>query len=160
MNVKDTIIEHLDKLSKKVEHYYGDDLAPTNKYQWITDLFAVTNLPELPFRVAEEFKEMTAKPANQISFNSFKEKHLEISANNFFWVSIHSIYPTVSAFVIQQLIPFAIIWLCEAAFSAMSALKTKLRNWLDVEHDLGLSLSKITPQFQKLLETKEAHSSH
>ena len=32
LNVKDTIIEHLDKLSKNVEHYYGDVLAPTNKH--------------------------------------------------------------------------------------------------------------------------------
>ena len=103
---------------------------------------------------------MTAEAANQISFNSFKEKHLKISANIFFWVSIHLIYPTVSEYVIQQLIPFATTWLCEAAFSAMSVLKTKHRNRLDVEHDLRLSLSKITPQFQKLVETKQAHSSY
>ena len=42
----------------------------------------------------------------------------------------------------------------------MSVLKTKHRNRLDVEHDLRLSLSKITPQFQKFVETKQAHSSH
>ena len=148
LNVKDTIIGHLDKLSKKMEHYYGDVLAPTNKHHWIIDPFAVTNLPELPLRVAEEFTEMTAEPANQISFNSFKEKHPKISANIFFWVSIHLIYPTVSEYVIQQLIALATTWLCEAAFSAMSVLKTKHRNRLDVEHDLRLSLSKITPQFQ------------
>ena len=159
LNVKDSIIEYLDKLSNKMEHYYGDVLAPTNKHHWIIDPFAVTNLPELPLGVAEEFTEMTAEPANQISFNSFKEKHAKISANIFFWVSIHSIYPTVYVYVIQQLIPFVTTWLCEAALSAMSVLKTKHRNRLDVEHDLRLSLSKITPQFQKLVETKQAHSS-
>ena len=143
-----------------MEHYYGDVLAPTNKHHWIINPFAITNLPELPLRVGEEFTEMMAEPANQSSFNSFKEKHPKISANIFFWVSIHSIYPTVSVYVIQQLIPFATTWLCEAAFSAMSVLKTKHRNQLDVEHDLRLSLSKITPQFQKLVETKQAHSSH
>ena len=31
------------------------------------------------------------------------------------------------------------------------------RNRLDVEHDLCLSLSKITPRFQKFVETKQAH---
>ena len=61
----------------------------------------------------------------------------------------------MSEYVIQQLIPFATTWLCEAAFSAMSVLKTKYRNRLDVEHDLRLCLSKITPQFQKLVETKQ-----
>ena len=160
LNVKDTIIEHLDKLCKKMEHYYGDVLAPTNKHRWIIHPFAVTNMPELPLRVAKEFTEMTAEPANQISFNSFKEKHPKILANIFFWVSIHSTFSTVSVYVIQQLIPFATTWLCEAAFSAMSVLKTKHQNRLDVEHDLRLSLSKIKPQFQKLVEAKQEQSSH
>ena len=53
LNVKDTIIGHLDKLSKKMEHYYGDVLAPTDKHHWIIDPFAVINLPELPLRVAK-----------------------------------------------------------------------------------------------------------
>ena len=66
LNVKDTIIGHLDKLSKKMEHCYGDVLPPTNKHHWIIDPFAVINLPELPLRVTEE---LTAEPANQISFN-------------------------------------------------------------------------------------------
>ena len=62
--------------------------------------------------------------------------------------------------MIQQLIPFASSWLCKAAFSAISVLKTKHRKRLDVEHDLRLSLSKITPQFLKLVATKQVHSSH
>ena len=31
MNVKDTIIGHLEKLNKTMEHYYGDIQAPANK---------------------------------------------------------------------------------------------------------------------------------
>ena len=58
LKVKDTTIEHLYKLSKKMEHYYGDVLASTSKHHWIIDPFAVTNLPELPLRVAEEFTEI------------------------------------------------------------------------------------------------------
>ena len=142
-----------------MEHYYGDVLAPSNKLDWIIDPFAVTNMLELPFRVAEEFTEMTAEPANRISFNSFKEKHPKLSAN-IFWISMHSTYPILSEYVAQQLIPFATTWLCEAQFSAMSVLKTKHRNRLDVEHDLGLSLSKTTPRFHKFVETKQAHCSH
>ena len=160
INVKDTIIGHLEKLSKKMEHYYGDVLTPSNELDWIIDPFAVTNLPELPLRVAEECTEMTAEPTNRISFNSFKEKHPKVSANIFFWVSMHSTYPTLSEYVVQQLIPFATTWLCEARFSAMSVLKTKHRNRLEVEHDLRLCLSKTTPRFQKLVETKQAHCSH
>ena len=107
-----------------MEHYYGNILAPITKQDWIIDLFAVTNLKKLPVRITEEFTEMMDEPASQISFSSFKEKHPKISANINFWVSIHSSYPAVSVQVIQQLIPFAIAWLCKAAFSALSVLKT------------------------------------
>ena len=72
INVKDTIIGHLEKLSKKMEHYNGDVLTPSNELDWIIDPFAVTNLPELPLHVVEEFTETTAEPTNRISFNFFK----------------------------------------------------------------------------------------
>ena len=54
-----------------MEHYYGNILAPTIEQDRIINLFAVSNLPQLPLRVTKEF---TAEPASQISFNSFKEK--------------------------------------------------------------------------------------
>ena len=38
-----------------MEYYYGDVLAPSDKLDWIIDPFAVTKLPELPLRIAEEF---------------------------------------------------------------------------------------------------------
>ena len=71
--MKVTMIGHLEKLSKTMEHYYDDIQAPTNKQNWIIAPFAVTNLPELPLRVAVKFTEVTAEPANQISFHSFKK---------------------------------------------------------------------------------------
>ena len=123
MNVKDTIIGHLEKLSNTMLHYYGGIQTPTNKQNWVINRFAVTNLPELPLRVAEEFTEMTAESANRISFNSFKEKHPKVSPNILFWVSVHSTYPTGSVYVIQQLIPFATTWLSEAAFSTIVSYK-------------------------------------
>ena len=101
---------------------------------------------------------MIAEPLNRITFNSFKEKHSKVSANLFFWASMQSTYPIVSAFVIKQLIPFATTgtWL----FSAMSVLKTKHRNQLDIEHDLQLYISKAMPRFQKLVDRKQPKSSH
>ena len=45
-------------------------------------------------------------------------------------------------------------------FSAMSLLKSKHRNRLNVEHDLRLSLSNIKPQMQDLVGRKQSHSSH
>ena len=73
---------------------------------------------------------------------------------------MNPMYPTVSKFVKRKLIPFATTWLCETAFSGLCVSKTKHRNRLDVEADLGLCLSKMKPRFQKLADAKQAQLSH
>ena len=95
---------------------------------------------------------MTAEASNRLSFESFKKKHPTLSANIYFWVSMCTVYPALSKFVIKQLIPFATTYLCEADFSAMSVLKTKKRNRLDVEDDMRLCLCNVTQRFQKLAD--------
>jgi len=47
---------------------------------------------------------------------------------------MYLIYPIVSKYVIQRLIPFATTWFCESGFSAMMVLETKRQNQMDVEH--------------------------
>ena len=160
IDIKQTIIGHLNQLAEKFVDYYGDDLSPTNENDWIIDPFAGTDLPQLPLLVAEEFMDMTAEPTNRISFASFREKHPKDSVSIHFWASIYKTYPTVSRFVIKKLIPFATTWLCEAGFSAMCILKTKHRNRLEVEADLRLCLSTVSPRFQKLTDGKQAQISH
>ena len=118
----------------------------------MVDHFASSNFPDLPLQVEEELIEMTAEPSNRISFETFKKKHSNLQANIYFWVSIYPVYPTMAKYVIKQLIPFATTYLCEAGFSAMSVRKSKHRNRLNVEHDMRLCLSKITPRFQKLTD--------
>jgi len=53
---------------------------------------------------------------------------------------MYKVHLIVSKFMIQKLIPFATTWLCENAFSAMCV------NRLEVEADLRLCLSKVTPR--------------
>ena len=92
----------------------------------------------LPLKVSEEFFEMTSEEVNRIAFTSAKEKYPKVTANIYFWAAMYSPYPTISEFVIKELIPFATTWLFEAGFSAMSVLETKYRNRLDIEHDMRL----------------------
>ena len=160
VDIKQTIIGHLELIAQKFRDYYGETLESTNENDWIIDPFACKDLPQLPLHVAEEFMDMTAEATNRISFLSFKEKYPKDSANIHFWASMQEVYPTVSKFVLQKLIPFATTWLCEAGFSAMSVLKTKHRNRLEVEADLRLCLSKVTPRFQKLADGMQAQPSH
>ena len=62
---------------------------------------------------------------------------------------------------LRVLMPFATTYLCEAAFSAMAAVKTKHRQRLDaVEKDLRLKLSSIAPNFGELCAKMQAKPSH
>ena len=70
---------------------------------------------------------------------------------------MHSTYPTVLEYAVQQLITFVITWLCKAGFSAMSVLKTKHQNRLDVKSRLRLCFSKPSHDFKKLVEIKQVH---
>ena len=160
VNMKEIIIGHLEQLTKNLEQYYDVAIMPTNKQDWMLDPFAVTNFPELPLRVTEELMDMTAEASNRLSFESFKKKHPTLSANIYFWVSMCTVYLAFSKFVIKQLIPFATTCLCEADFSAISVLKTKKRNRLDVEDYIRLCLCNVTPRFQKLADNMQAQCSH
>ena len=128
VNMKEIITGHLEQLTKNLEQYYDIAIMPTDKQDWMIDPFAVTNFPELPLRVAEELMDMTAEASNRLSFESWKKKHPTLSASIYVWVSMCTVYPALSKFVIKQVIPFATTYLCEAGFSAMSVTKTKKRN--------------------------------
>ena len=141
-------------------HYYDENLVPTNENDWMIDPFGSADLPQLPHHIAEEFMDMMVETTNRITFGSFKEKYPKDFANIHFWAFMYKVYLTVSKVVIQKLIPFATTWLCDTGISAMCILKTKHRNRLEVEADLRLCLSKLTPQFQKITDDKQAQISH
>ena len=75
VGMKQIVIGHLEQLAQKFIDYYGEDLLPTNENDWMIDLFAGTDLPQLPLLVAEELMDITTEPRNRLSFASFKEKH-------------------------------------------------------------------------------------
>ena len=77
-----------------------------------------------------------------------------------FWLSLESEYGELSRIAGMILIPFASTYLCETAFSAMTAIKTKGRNRLSVEGDLRVALSKIQPRIDLLCSRMQAHPSH
>ena len=60
---------------------------------------------------------------------------------------------------IKTLFPFPSTNLCEVGFSTMTYLKGKCRNALNIHAPLRVTLSSIEPQFDKLIETKQAHTS-
>ena len=59
-----------------------------------------------------------------------------------FWCSQLESYPYLTHFALQNVLPFATTYLCEAGFSVLVLIKTNARNRLgDVDHDMRLALS-------------------
>jgi len=70
-------------------------------------------------------------------------------------------YPVLAKQALRVLMAFATTYLCEAGFSALTAVKTKYRQRLDaVEKDLRLKLSSIAPNIGELCAKMQAHPSH
>jgi len=62
--------------------------------------------------------------------------------------------------IITTLIPFATPYLCEAGFLAVAVLKSKYRSKLNVEKEMRVAVTTLIPNFEKLINEKQAHSSH
>ena len=87
-----------------------------------------------------------------------KFKHY-ILAN--FWLNVSTSYLALAKNAIPQLLIFPATWECEQGFSPFLTIKSKTKNRLvNPEHYLRCSLSKISPQFAKLVEEKQAQPLH
>jgi hypothetical protein len=77
-----------------------------------------------------------------------------------FWMEVKNEYPEVGNAAVTSLLPFGSIYLCEKTFSAMAVIKSKQRNCLELEFDLVLAVSNVSPRIKKLMSGKKAHVSH
>lgn len=67
-----------------------------------------------------------------------------------FWIKVMAENPEIATTAVNIPLPFPTSNLCEAGFSAVTAMKTKQRNRLDISSTLGVSLSPITPRWDHL----------
>jgi len=65
---------------------------------------------------------------NHTIFASFKEKYQKDSANIHIWAFMYKTYPTVSKFVVQELIPFTATWLCETGLMQCAYRKRNIKS--------------------------------
>ena len=150
-DVKPIILTHLDNLGKQFTHYFPD--GPLPQHDWIRNPFDFKgSISHLPTGVQEQFQDLTSDRSLQIKFNNMPLTD--------FWLSLESEYGELSRIAGMILIPFASTYLCETAFSAMTAIKTKGRNRLSVEGDRRVALSKIQPRIDLLCSRMQAHPSH
>uniref|UniRef100_UPI00358FFCAA protein FAM200C-like n=1 Tax=Myxine glutinosa TaxID=7769 RepID=UPI00358FFCAA len=77
-----------------------------------------------------------------------------------FWASNYEAFRNLAVKALRMTLPFVTTYLCEAGFSALVVMKTKLRARLDVGPDMRVALSKTAPRIKRLVEEKQEHPSH
>ena len=63
-------------------------------------------------------------------------------------------FPRLGDIAIKTPLLFPSTYLCEVGFSIMTYLKGKCKNALNIHVPLGVALSSIEPQLDKLIEKK------
>lgn len=145
----------LQNLKEELCHYFSEEeLSENTGHRWVINPFLNAALDEanLTTNLKENLLELSA---DGMLLLEFKSVNLDT-----FWLGRKSEYPELSTEALKCLIPFATSYLCELTFSSMAQLKSKLRNRLNLENDLILNVAKTDPRWEKLVNEKQAHTSH
>ncbi|XP_068112177.1 SCAN domain-containing protein 3-like isoform X1 [Hyperolius riggenbachi] len=146
--------DHLSQLSQEFEHYFPTSKDPRTGKEWIRDPF-VSKPDDLTLSVIEEGQLLEI--AND---GDLKSMFARTSNLYHFWIQVKAEYPQIATKALKSLLPFPTSYLCEAGLSAVTATKTRSRNRLDMRNTLRVSLSPITPRWDKLVAGKQAQGSH
>ena len=147
--VSNTASEHLSALEANFKQYFTSDFS---SYVWIRNPFSVSVVPSMFYgSQKEEFIDLSCN-------NTLKSKMDQFCTD--FWIEACTEYPVISKAALRLLIPFATSYMCETGFSAVAVIKTKYRSKLDVEREMRVAVSNITPRFEALCQSKRANVSH
>ena len=147
--MKTVMCSHFDALISHFEKYFSEDME---KYNWIRNPFVGNaNAPQgfTPLE-AEQFIDLTS----DLTLKSTYNPNLLIS----FLGKSRAEFPLVGCKALRVLVPFATSYLFEAGFSAVAVIKSKYRNKIDIEREMRVAISNITPRFDKI--EQQAHCSH
>ena len=146
--------DHLSQLSKEFEHYFPTTKVPQTGKEWIRDPF-VNKPGESTLSVLEEGQLL------EITNDSGLKSMFEATSNfHTFWIKVKAEYPEIATKALKSLLPFPTSYLFEAAFSAVTATKTRLRSRLDISNTLRMSLPPIIPRWDHLVAEKQAQGFH
>lgn len=150
-DTKSKISNHLQHLIDEFERYFPNSCDDKIYYRLATDPFHV-DVDVLPDRLQEEVLEIKNDSAAKYDFEKM-DKPL-------FWVKYLTVYPSTAEQALKLYLPFSSTYLCERAFSAVVAIKNKLRSKLSIANDLRCAVSTIQPRIQNLVKNMQAHPSH
>ena len=93
------------------------------------------------------------------SDRDMKMKHSEMTLTRF-WCCAEKEYPDLGKQALNELQAFGSTYLCEVTFSAMSHIKTKERNRLELERSIITAVATIDPRLEKLVKCRQVQPSH
>jgi len=149
MSSLNIISDHLMTLKNHFEKYFPEDIV---QYNWIKDPFSENPLPNFTTTEEEQLIDISSDSSLRMKFSSFSLLG--------FWSSIKDEYSEISNKALHVLLPFATSYLCEAGFSAVAVLKSKYRSKLNIEKEMRVAVTTLLPNFEELLNKKQAHCSH
>ena len=150
----DCIREHLTKLRDELVSYFPSIMNQDRTQDWIQNPFVedVTSSSGLSDKLTENLIELASDRTLELKF-----QNVTVSQ---FWLEVKGEYKELSEIAMSALLPFGSTYLCEVSFSAMSLIKTKHRNRLNVQNDLIIVVSDIEPRFDNILTKKQPQVSH
>ena len=146
----DEIKCHLKSLSDRFDGYFPNLSVDL----WIQDPFTI------PIDDIDDGNELKDDLIELKSSGRLKMRLSTVASPSEFWASCYEAFPNLSAKALRITLPFVTTYLCEAGFSALVAMKTKLRARLDVSSDMKVALSQTAPRIKRLVEDKQEHPSH
>lgn len=152
MTIDDLATDVFDHLSALAEYF--DKYFPTDNiadYDWIRNPFCC-QLTDLTGKEEEQLAELSSDRSLKLKF-----QEQTLSA---FWCNVRKEYMLLADKALTVLVPFATTYLCETSFSALAVMKSKYRSRLQLEDDMRVCLSKISPRIDFLCRQKQAHTSH
>ena len=146
------IVDHLNSLHTHFRKYFPTDID-SGKESWIREPFVrqLSDVTHLSLKAQEEFADLSSDKGLELLFS--KQTLCD------FWIRTRNEYPTQLA--LGKLLPFCTTYLCEAAFSTPTNIKSKNRSSLEtVEAALRPALSCIIPRMDDFCKKHQAHPSH
>jgi hypothetical protein len=147
--VRDSIIEHLHTLKDNFDGYFCN----LQHDVWVRSPFTVS---------LDQINDDDVAKDELIDLRSNERLRTDFEAMNLseFWCKLGVAYPLLTKRAYCVLVPFVTTYLCESGFSVLVTMKTKARNKLNVEHDMRVCLSKISPRIEFLVANKQQQVSH
>ena len=136
LDLRSVFVQHVSTLELKFAQYFPEDLS---SYKWISDPYVQPIPSSFTEEEKEDYIDLTCDGSPKRMFNSVNLTH--------FWISVNDEYPALTKKALQVLVPFTMLYLCEAGFSAMAVIKTRYRSQIDIERETRVAVSKILPRF-------------